>query len=55
MVVNAVAGIADVSTGTPVTPDTLFPVFSTSKGVTATIVHRLVELGVHAYDEPLAR
>lgn len=55
MVVNAVAGIADVSTGTPVTPDTLFPVFSTSKVVTATIVHRLVELGVLAYDEPLAR
>ena len=55
MVVNAVAGIADVSTGALVTPDTLFPVFSMSKGVTATIVHRLVERGVLAYDEPLAR
>ncbi len=55
MVVNAVAGIADVSTGGLVTPDTLFPGFSMSKGVTATIVHRLVERGVLAYDEPLAR
>ena len=55
MVVNTVAGIADVSTGTPVTPDTLFPIFSMSKGVTATIVHRLVERGVLACDEPLAR
>ena len=34
--------------------DTLFTAFSMSKGITATITHRLVERGVLAYDEPLA-
>ena len=34
--------------------DTLFLVFSNFKGVTATVVHRLVERGVMEYDAPLA-
>ncbi|MCX5985566.1 MAG: serine hydrolase, partial [Chloroflexi bacterium] len=40
LVVDAVAGVADQAPGRPVEQDTLFLVFSTSKGVTATVVHR---------------
>ena len=55
VVVDAWAGIADPATGHPVDGHTTFTVFSMSKGVTATIVHRLVERGVLSYDSPLAR
>ena len=55
VVVDTFAGIADPATGRPVDANTLFTVWSMSKGVTATVVHRLVERGVLAYDEPLAR
>jgi CubicO group peptidase (beta-lactamase class C family) len=55
LVVDTWAGVADPESGRPVDGDTLFTAFSMSKGVTATIVHRLVERGVLAYDEPLAR
>ena len=54
LVVDAVAGFADQATGRPVEQDTLFLVFSNSKGVTATVVHRLVERGLMEYDAPLA-
>lgn len=54
LIVDAWAGEADPATGRMVDGDTLFPVFSTSKGLAATVVHRLVERGVLAYDEPLA-
>ena len=55
LVVDAWAGIADPDTRRPVDGDTLFTVFSMSKGVTATITHRLVERGILEYDAPLAR
>ena len=55
LVVDAWAGEADPATGRMVDGDTLFPVFSTSKGLAATAVHRLVERGVLAYDDPIAR
>ncbi len=55
VVVDTFAGIADPATGRPVDGNTLFTVWSMSKGVTATVVHRLVERGILAYDEPLAR
>ncbi len=54
LVVDTWAGVADPQSGTPVDGDTLFTAFSMSKGVTATIIHRLVERGILAYDEPLA-
>jgi len=54
IVVNAWAGVADPARGVAVTADTLFPIFSCGKGVTATIIHRLVERGVLAYDQPIA-
>ena len=55
LVVDAVAGIADPETGRTVQHDTPFLVFSCSKGVTATLVHRLHEAGLVDYDAPIAR
>ncbi len=55
LVVDAWAGVADPATGTPVTPDTLFTVFSVSKGVTATVLHVLAEQGKIGYDDPIAK
>jgi CubicO group peptidase (beta-lactamase class C family) len=55
LVIDAFAGNADPEGTRPVDANTTFCVFSMSKGVTATITHRLVERGVLAYDEPLAR
>ena len=54
VVVDAVAGVADPATGRPVTPDTPFYVYSTGKGATATVAHRLVERGIFGYDTPIA-
>lgn len=33
----------------------LFPIFSTGKGISATAVHRLVERGVLSWDDPIAK
>jgi len=52
--INAVAGLADRSTLTAVTQDTLFPVFSVTKGIASTVIHRLTDRGVLDYDRPLA-
>ena len=54
LVVDACAGVADAAAQTPVTGATLFPVFSTTKGVLSTIVHRLAERGLLDYDAPIA-
>ena len=53
LVVHAWAGVADPATGRPVDGNTLFPVFSVSKGIIATAVHRLVERDVLRYDTGL--
>lgn len=55
LVVDAWAGVADAATGRAVDGDTLFPVFSTTKGMMATVIHRLVERGRLDYDWPIAR
>ena len=55
LVVDAWAGLADAATGTPVTPETLFTVYSVSKGITATALHILAEQGKLAYDDPIAK
>ena len=52
-VVDAVAGVADPTTGRPVTSDTLFFSYSIGKGVAATVVHVLAERGVLDYDTPI--
>ena len=55
LVVDAWAGVADPATGRLVDGDTLFTVFSTTKGIVATLIHRLVAAGVLDYDTPIAR
>jgi CubicO group peptidase (beta-lactamase class C family) len=50
--VDAWAG--ETGMGKSVGPDTLFPVFSVTKGLTATLVHQAVEAGLLAYDRPIA-
>ncbi|MEA2526418.1 MAG: hypothetical protein QOF73_3645 [Thermomicrobiales bacterium] len=55
LVVDAWAGVADPASGTPVTPDTLFTVYSVSKGIAATALHILAERGTIAYDDPIAK
>jgi CubicO group peptidase (beta-lactamase class C family) len=54
LVVHAWAGVADPAIGQPVDGKTLFPVFSVSKGIVATAVHRLVDRDVLSYDTRLA-
>jgi CubicO group peptidase (beta-lactamase class C family) len=52
--VEVAGGQADVRTGRPVTPDTLFHVTSTGKALTSTVVHVLVQRGLFAYNTTLA-
>lgn len=49
------SGIADPATQTPVTPDTLFPVFSVTKAMIVTAVHQLVQRGRIDYQTPVAQ
>jgi len=53
-IVDAWAGTTDGGGQTTVDGDTLFPVFSISKGVTATIIARLVERGLLDYGATIA-
>jgi CubicO group peptidase (beta-lactamase class C family) len=54
LAVDAFAGIADPATGRQVNGKTLFPIFSTTKGMAATLVHLLVERGKISYDTRIA-
>src|SRR5690242_9221885 len=55
LIVNAVSGLADASTGNKVTPDTPFFSFSTAgKALTSTCVHVLAEQGKIDYDLRIA-
>jgi CubicO group peptidase (beta-lactamase class C family) len=53
IVFEAWAGVADSRTGAPVTPSTLFPIFSATKGIVATAIHLLAERGRLDYDRPI--
>jgi CubicO group peptidase (beta-lactamase class C family) len=53
-VVDAVTGVADVTTGRPVTPQTSFFSFAIAKGVAALIAHLRVRDGLVGYDTPVA-
>lgn len=46
--------LVDAVAGPGIAPDTLFYAASTAKGVTATVVHVLVERGLFGYDTPIA-
>jgi CubicO group peptidase (beta-lactamase class C family) len=52
--VDAVAGVADPTSGRPVDAGTVFYNFSTVKGATTTVVHVLAERGLFGYDTPVA-
>ncbi len=54
LVIDTWSGLADPATGRLVTGETLFTVFSVSKGITATIVHQCAERGLLDYDTPIA-
>jgi CubicO group peptidase (beta-lactamase class C family) len=53
LIVDAVAGTADVATGRPVTSDTLFYSASTGKAATATVANLLTDRGKLSYDAPI--
>lgn len=53
-VTDAVAGVADPTTGRPVTSGTPFFSYSVGKGVAATVVHALAERGAIDYDMRIA-
>jgi CubicO group peptidase (beta-lactamase class C family) len=55
LVVDAWGGIADQTTGRLVDPDTLFNVYSVTKGIVATALHVQAERGLLEYDEPVAK
>jgi len=54
-VVDLWGGLADATRARPWARDTMTVVFSTTKGVTAACVHRLVERGLIDLDAPIAR
>lgn len=54
LVIDAWGGIADMQTRRPVDGDTLFNVFSVTKGVVATALHVQAERGFIEYDAPVA-
>jgi CubicO group peptidase (beta-lactamase class C family) len=53
LVVDVWGGVADETTGRTVNADTLFPVFSVTKAVTATALHIQAERGLIEYDKPI--
>lgn len=55
LIVNNWAGIANAESGQPVDEGTLFPVFSTTKGMVATIIHILAERALLTYEDPISK
>jgi CubicO group peptidase (beta-lactamase class C family) len=54
LVADTWAGVANPFTGARADAETLFPVFSVTKGISATVIHRLAERGLLSYDLRLA-
>ena len=54
VVIDLMAGVADRATGRPFGPDTLTPIFSTTKAVTALMIGRLVGQGRLDYGQRVA-
>jgi hypothetical protein len=53
-VVDVWGGLADITTGRQVDADTVFPVFSVTKAVTAVALHIQAERGLVDYAMPIA-
>ncbi|KAL6873654.1 hypothetical protein ACP4OV_013736 [Aristida adscensionis] len=54
VIIDTAAGMLGKYDPRPVQPDSLFPVFSVTKGITAGMVHWLVDKGKLMYDETVA-
>jgi CubicO group peptidase (beta-lactamase class C family) len=54
-VIDCWSGVADTETGQAVDGHSMFTVFSTSKGVTATCIHILADRGKLDYDDPICK
>jgi CubicO group peptidase (beta-lactamase class C family) len=54
LVLDTWAGTQGLS-GKPVDGDTLFPMYSTGKGIASTVIHMLAEKGKVQYDDPIAK
>ena len=54
VVIDLMAGVADRASGAPFGPDTLAPIFSTSKAITALMIARLVGQGLLDYRQRVA-
>src|SRR4051794_38221222 len=54
-VINCWSGVADELSGQAVDDRTMFTVFSTTKGETATCIHMLAERGQLDYDDPICK
>lgn len=54
-VIECQSGLADLVGGVPVSPRTVFPIFSATKGVTSTAVHLQIQRGHLELDAPIAR
>jgi CubicO group peptidase (beta-lactamase class C family) len=54
LVLDVWGGLADETTGRKVDSETLFPVFSVTKAVTATALHIQAERGLVDYEKPIA-
>lgn len=55
LIVDATAGLADKDTGRLVDPQTLFAVFSVTKGITAICVHLQADRGLLELEAPISR
>src|SRR5713101_5400765 len=55
LAVDVWGGLADETTGRKVNGDTLFPVFSVKKAVTATALNIQAERGMEDYETPIER
>jgi len=51
LIVNAWAGVANTDTKKSISEHTMFPVFSATKGITATMLHILADRGALDYDQ----
>jgi CubicO group peptidase (beta-lactamase class C family) len=55
LVLDVGGGVARPRVGTPVTPETMFVIFSSTKGLTALAMWMLCERGAFDFDDPVVR
>lgn len=55
LVLDLIGGVADIETGAPVQPDTMFVLFSSTKPLASMSVHKLIERDQAQLDDPVAK